>query len=127
MRNEQTQILIGLFICHWLADYTPLSNTWMLNAKRFGKPIFPIFIHAAMHAMLMSLVLGWFIGFTNHWSYLVIFQWGTHFLIDVWKGRMNKWFPILQSPANKYHWIIFGFDQLLHYLVILTMSLYATI
>ncbi|MCX6185983.1 MAG: hypothetical protein NTU43_03160, partial [Bacteroidetes bacterium] len=61
----QTQILIGLFICHWLADYTLLSTAWMLNAKRFGKPLFPIFIHAAMHTMLMSLVLGWFIGFTN--------------------------------------------------------------
>lgn len=121
----QTTILIGLFICHFLADYTHLSTAWMLNAKRFGKPLFPIFIHAAMHTMLMSLVLGWFIGFTNDWAYLVIFQWVTHFLIDVWKGRMNSWFPALQSPANKWHWIVFGFDQLLHALVIITMSVYA--
>ena len=120
----QTQILIGLFICHFLADYTHLSNAWMLSAKRLGKPLFPIFIHAAMHAMLMSLVLGWFIGFTNDWAYLVIFQWATHFLIDVWKGKMNGWFPTLQSPANKCHWIVFGFDQLLHTLVIIGMSLY---
>jgi hypothetical protein len=121
----QTQILIGLFICHWLADYTHLSTAWMLNAKRFGKPLFPIFIHAAMHTMLMSLVLGWFIGFTNAWAYLVIFQWVTHFLIDTWKGKMNVWLPELQSPANKWHWIVFGFDQLLHALVIIGMSLYA--
>lgn len=121
----QTQILIGLFICHFLADYTHLSTAWMLNAKRLGKPLFPIFIHAAMNTMLMSLVLGWFIGFTNDWAYLVIFQWVTHFLIDVWKGRMNGWFPSLQSPANKWHWIVFGFDQLLHALVIIGMSLYA--
>ncbi len=122
---QQTTILIGLFICHFLADYTHLSTAWMLNAKRFGKPLFPIFIHAAMHTMLMSLVLGWFIGFTNNWAYLVIFQWVTHFLIDVWKGRMNGWFPSLQSPANKWHWIVFGFDQLLHALVIIGMSAYA--
>lgn len=121
----QTQILIGLFICHFLADYTHLSTAWMLNAKQLGKPFIPIFIHAAMHTMLMSLVLGWFIGFTNDWAYLVIFQWVTHFLIDVWKGRMNGWFPSLQSPANKWHWIVFGFDQLLHALVIIGMSLYA--
>jgi hypothetical protein len=121
----QTQILIGLFICHWLADYTHLSTAWMLNAKRLGKPLFPIFIHAAMHTMLMSLVLGWFIGFTNAWAYLVIFQWVTHFLIDTWKGKMNVWFPALQSPANKWHWVVFGFDQLLHALVIIGMSLYA--
>ena len=117
-----TTILIGLFFCHFLADYTHLSNAWMLNAKGFGKPLFPIFIHAAMHAMLMSLVLGWFIGFTNDWACLVIFQWATHFLIDVWKGRMNGWFPALQSPANKWHWIMFGFDQFLHAVVIILMA-----
>jgi len=49
----------------------------------------------------------------------------THFLIDVWKGRMNGWFTTLQSPANKWHWTVFGFDQLLHALVIIGMSLYA--
>jgi hypothetical protein len=121
----QTQILIGLFICHWLADYTHLSTSWMLNAKRLGKPLFPIFIHAAIHSMLMSLILGWFIGFTNVWAYLVLFQLVTHFLIDTSKGKMNVWFPTLQSPANKWHWIVFGFDQLLHALVIIIMSLYA--
>lgn len=119
---QQTTILVLLFICHWLADYTPLSRPFMLKAKRLGKPLFPIFIHAAMHTMLMSLVSGWFIGFTNDWAYLVIFQWVTHFLIDVWKGRMNGWFPALQSPANKWHWIVFGFDQLLHAIVIIYMA-----
>ena len=121
----QTQILIGLFICHFLADYTHLSTTLMLNAKQFGKPLFPIFIHALVHTLLMSLVLGWFIGFTNIWAYLAIFQWVTHFLIDVWKGRMNRWFPSLQNSVNKWHWVVFGFDQLLHALVIITMSAYA--
>jgi len=53
------------------------------------------------------------------------FQLITHFLIDVWKGRMNGWFPTLQSPANKWHWIVFGFDQFLHALVIIGMSVYA--
>jgi len=38
---------------------------------------------------------------------------------------MNGWFPALQSPANKWHWVVFGFDQLLHALVIIGMSLYA--
>lgn len=121
----QTKILIGLFICHFLADYTHLSTAWMLDAKRAGKPLFPIFIHAAIHTILMSLVLLWFIGFTDTWAYLIIFQWVTHFLIDVWKGKMNHWFPKLQSPANKWHWVMFGFDQLLHTIVIISMSLIA--
>lgn len=125
-----TIILIGLFICHFLADYTHLSTAWMLNAKRLGTPLFPIFIHALIHATLMSLFIWVYISYsTNYWyGFLVIeiklflFQLISHFLIDVWKGRMNGWFPALQSPANKWHWIIFGFDQLLHTLVIITMS-----
>jgi hypothetical protein len=121
----QTHILIGLFICHFLADFTHLSTDWMLHAKRLGKPLFPIFIHASIHAMLMSLVLAWFIGFSNMWAYLVIFQLAAHFLIDVSKGRMSGWFPNLQNPTNKWHWIMFGFDQLLHALVIIIMSAYA--
>jgi hypothetical protein len=122
----QTQILIGLFICHFLADYTHLSTAWMLNAKRLGKPLYPIFTHAFIHASIMLVLLALVFGFSGFkLAALFGFQLITHFLIDVWKGRMNGWFPTLQSPANKWHWIVFGFDQLLHALVIIGMSLYA--
>ena len=122
----QTQILIGLFICHFLADYTHLSTAWMLNAKRLGKPLYPIFTHAFIHASLMLVLLALVFGFSGlKLAALFGFQLITHFLIDVWKGRMNGWFPALQSPANKWHWIVFGFDQLLHALIIIAMSLYA--
>jgi hypothetical protein len=50
----QTTILIGLFICHFLADYTHLSTAWMLNAKRLGTPLFPIFCHAFVHMFIMG-------------------------------------------------------------------------
>jgi len=111
-------ILTGLFICHFLADYTHLSTSWMLNAKRLGKPLFPIFTHALVHASLMTLFLSFF---TKYLFILFLFQLITHFLIDTLKGKMNVWFPSLNSPANKWHWIIFGFDQLLHSLVIISM------
>jgi hypothetical protein len=124
----QTTILIGLFICHFLADYTHLSNAWMLNAKRLGTPLFPILAHASTHALLMGLFLLFFTDLTQfNVIELTAFQLTTHFVIDVWKGRMNGWFPTLQSPANKWHWVVFGFDQLLHALVIILMSLYTTI
>lgn len=122
---QQTTILIGLFICHWLADYTHLSTAWMLNAKRLGKPFLPIFTHAMVHMVLMWLFLSTFFGFTPKIMTVCVFQLITHFLIDVWKGRMNGWFPSLQSPANKWHWIVFGFDQLLHAIVIILMATYA--
>jgi hypothetical protein len=122
----QTKILIGLFICHWLCDYTHLSTAWMLNAKRLGKPLHPIFVHATVHSFFMGIFLLFFMGYTPLWSLLVLLQLSTHFLIDIWKGRMNGWFPSLQNPANKWHWIVFGFDQLLHAIVIIIMSALAT-
>jgi hypothetical protein len=122
----QTTILIGLFICHFLADYTHLSTAWMLNAKRHGTPLFPILAHASMHSLLMGLFLLFFTNLTQFYIIeLTAFQLITHFLIDVWKCKMNSWFPSLQSPANKWHWIIFGLDQLFHALVIVKMADYA--
>ena len=126
-------ILIGLFICHFLADYTHLSTSWMLNAKRLGKPMFPIFCHALVHSTLMWVFINiyFYIHIESYNMFdseymtadlLFLFQLITHFLIDVWKGRMNNWFPSLQSPTNKWHWIVFGFDQLLHSTVIIIMS-----
>lgn len=120
-----TTILIALFFCHFLADYTHLSTAWMLNAKRLGKPLYPIFTHAFIHASLMLVLLSLAFGLGGlKLASLFGFQLITHFLIDVWKGRMNGWFPALQSPANKWHWIVFGFDQFLHAVVIILMASY---
>ena len=117
--NEK--LLILLFFCHFLADYTWLSTSWMLNAKRFGKPILPIWFHAKVHMGLMGIALLPFTGFTKQWGFICIFQLITHFLIDVWKGRMNGWFPILQDNTKKWHWVVFGLDQTLHSIVIILM------
>jgi hypothetical protein len=123
---KETLLLIGLFICHFLADYTHLSTAWMLNAKRLGKPIYPIFTHAFIHASLMLVLLALVFGLSGFkLALLFVFQLITHFLIDVWKGRMNGWVPTLQSPANKWHWVVFGFDQLLHAIVIILMVKFA--
>jgi len=118
----QTYILVGLFFCHFLADFTHLSTNWMLSAKRLGTPLLPIYSHAFIHGITMFLFL-LFVGI--HYeiaSLLFLLQVSTHFLIDVWKGKMNYWFPTFQSPENKFHWWLFGFDQYLHVLVIVLMS-----
>jgi hypothetical protein len=119
----QTQILIGLFICHFVADYTHLSTSWMLDAKRLGKPFLPILTHAMVHTLLMGIFLGC-MGISNTFL-LMGLQLITHFIIDVWKGRMNNLFPELQYPLNKWHWIVFGFDQLLHSIIIILMAYYS--
>lgn len=120
------KLLILLFLCHFLADYTHLSVTWMLNAKRKGEPYFPIFCHAGVHALLMALVVK---CFSYNWTNTIVvyaFQLSMHFWIDVWKGKMNIWFPSLQNPANKWHWWVFGFDQFLHAVVIILIYFFIT-
>lgn len=119
--NANSFLLLALFFCHFLADYTHLSTNWMLSAKRLGKPLLPILCHASAHGVLMSIPLFIYLGWGPQATTLVLFQTTSHFIIDVWKGRMNGWFPSLQNPANKWHWVVFGFDQFLHALVIILM------
>lgn len=115
------ETLLILNFCHWAADYTHLSTKWMLSAKRFGKPLKPILAHATVHAILFGLAVTFLHGFKGG---LIAFslQLPTHFLIDVWKGRMNVWFEELQKPTNIYHWWVFGADQYLHQAVIIATT-----
>jgi len=113
--------LLLLNVCHWAGDFTHLSTNWMLDAKRFGKPFLPIFIHAGVHATLFFICITLLHGLDAGLLAAAI-QLPTHFAIDVWKGRMNGWFKNLQDPTNKYHWWLFGFDQWLHQLVIITTT-----
>ena len=114
-------LLVLLLLCHWAGDYTHLSRPWMLEAKRFGKPILPILNHGCVHGFLMLWTM-YFFGVPGIIAaILATFQVLTHTGIDVLKGRLNGWFPSLQNPANIYHWWVFGLDQFLHILVILTM------
>ncbi|MFN8355477.1 MAG: DUF3307 domain-containing protein [Spirosomataceae bacterium] len=114
-------LLLLLLTCHWIADYTHLQTPWMLKAKAVGMPLFPIFVHAGVHAILQGTVLLFFVS-GEKWVYLFILQWASHFVIDVWKGRMNGWFPTLKNPSNQWHWVIFGFDQYLHQIVIVIIA-----
>lgn len=114
------ELLFLLLICHWAADYTHLSQPYMLAAKRLGKPVAPILAHAAVHGVLMMAVIGYYIdGLTLVLLFLI--QVLTHFIIDTLKGKCNVWFPALANPANPYHWYVFGADQILHVSVIIIM------
>ncbi len=120
----ETTLILLLFFCHFLADYTHLSTAKMLDAKKFGRPLTPIFHHALVHMFLMGFAMIPFVGYTAQWSVACLFQLITHFLIDVLKGRVNARFPSVQSPSNKWHWIVFGADQYLHAVVIILMAFY---
>lgn len=113
--------LIVLNLMHWVADFTPLSTAWMQRAKRNGKPMFPILAHAAVHATFMGIALYVLHGSVFLWQ-LVLFQLVTHFLIDLFKGRLNVCFPRWQNPSNASYWMVFGADQCLHQFVIIVMA-----
>lgn len=125
-------LLLALFFCHFLADYTHLSTNKMLAAKRLGTPLWPIFQHAFVHALLMGIVIEAYMYYTivDYTCFTLSFtipdncfllQLFSHFIIDVWKGKMNKWFPSMSDPRNKSHWYLFGIDQLFHACVIIFM------
>ncbi|MBN8701491.1 MAG: DUF3307 domain-containing protein [Bacteroidetes bacterium] len=109
-----------LNICHLFGDFSPLSTSKMLQAKEKGTPSIPIFLHASIHGLLMLSVLVFFCSIKLA-IILCLFEIVTHFLIDTWKGKMNVWFPIFSDNKNKYHWMLFGFDQFLHQLVIVSI------
>jgi len=109
--------LIALNVCHWAADFTHLSTDWMLNAKRYGKPLYPIFIHALIHAILFFTVVLVMYDLDKA-IFAGGFQLITHFLIDLTKGKLSFWFRRLEHPSNKFHWWVFGADQFMHHLVI---------
>jgi hypothetical protein len=120
-------LLILLFFCHWLDDYTHLSRPYMLAAKRLGTPLIPIFHHALVHAVLMGITCNLYLGYSlfdlkyDLCDTLFLIQLTSHFVIDVVKGKLNYWYPTLSSPSNPYHWYVFGADQLLHTLIIIFM------
>lgn len=121
---SNTYLLMALFFCHFLADYTQLSRPWMLKAKATGQIGWQIMAHAFVHGFLMAVVLGVYCADTR--MSLLLFQIMTHFCIDVLKGRMNVWFPKVKDSAKYPHWILFGFDQFLHAVVIIIMASIAT-
>jgi len=115
--------LIALSVCHWAADFTHLSTDWMLNAKRYGRPLYPIFIHALVHALLFFITI-WFLYDIEKALFTGGFQLITHFIIDLVKGKVNFWFRKLEDTSNKFHWWLFGFDQFMHHLVIIITVYY---
>jgi len=120
-------IFIGLFFCHYLADYTWLSTSYMLNAKRFGTPLFPIFCHAMMQTCLMGIflfIMSFIIPLSSAIVFdMLIFQLMTHFVFDTLKGKLTFKFKALQDISNKWYWVTMGGDQFLHNIVIVIMAL----
>ena len=112
-----TLLLISLLVCHYLADFC-LTTPKMIRAKADGRDLWPIMLHAAIHAGLMAIcLLLWSISWKAVLLAIAV-EWITHFLIDLAKARLSIRFLILTDQQQKPYWMLYGLDQLLHQLVI---------
>jgi hypothetical protein len=115
--HVQLCLLLALAFAHFLGDFTPL-NKWMLKAKRYGKPVSLVLAHGAVNGALYMLAA---LFFTDIRMALLAFaiETGTHTAIDVLKGRINQWFPVVEDRTKAIHWTVMGADQLLHQVVLI--------
>lgn len=119
-------LLIVLLVCHYLADFC-LTVPVMIRAKSEGKELWPILLHAAIHAALMGLCL---LVYGTGWRLLQIFmmiELGSHFVIDVSKTQISIRFPYWSENRHKPYWMLYGFDQLLHQIVIVLIWYWAIV
>lgn len=117
-------LLVTLLICHYLADFCFTSPS-MIKAKADGRNLWPILLHASVHALLIGLcLLLWGIA----WDLLLLLmsvELISHFLIDTGKGRLTSYYPLLADQHKKPYWMLYGFDQLLHLLIIVIIWNYS--
>lgn len=110
-------LLISLLVCHYLADFC-LTSPAMIRAKADGRNPWPILLHAGIHAVLVGIcLLLWGVS----WKLLLILmllELVSHFLVDTAKGFLTARYLILTDMKKKPYWMLYGFDQLLHLLVI---------
>ena len=118
-------LLISLIVCHFVADYC-LTTPQMLAAKESGKRVQHIVLHAGVHAVLMGIVFLIFRTDLQLVALLFGIELASHFLIDYAKGLLGRHFPACADVKKKAFWIVYGFDQLLHLLVIVAMAWLAT-
>lgn len=110
-------IFILLLIAHYIGDFSHFSMPFMLKAKLTGYPWSPIFLHAMVHALLVGMCIWTMVGLSEAIVACGIVL-GTHFGIDVLKGKINVWFPSITSPKSYAHWYVFGADQMLHIIIL---------
>lgn len=113
-------LLIVLLVCHYLADFC-LTWSRLILSKADGRNVWPIAQHATVHALLMGCCL--LVSGISMFQLLlmVVFEWVTHFLIDTAKARLSVAIPLLSDPRQKPYWMLYGFDQLLHQVVVVAI------
>jgi hypothetical protein len=127
MSAQATSLLAGLLFGHFLGDFTPLSTARMQAAKAAGGPLGPILAHAAVHGLLVALVVTTLIRpAPAAVAGLAAFELATHFLLDAGRAKLAARFAALADPARRPFWTLLGLDQLAHGLVLVTIVAWVT-
>jgi hypothetical protein len=114
-----------LLISHLIFDYGKALTPSMIRDKSIGKIGWPIAIHALLHSIgVISILLLNGIDLKLSMT-LGIFEFVTHFTIDILKGKIENTFKNLKNPKNPYHWHLFQIDQFLHITVKYIISIVA--
>lgn len=119
-------LLIALLVCHYLADFC-LTMPVMIRAKTDGRSLWPIALHATIHTVLMGSCL---LVYGVKWQLLLVLmiaEFVSHFAIDVLKAQISVRFPFWSDNRQKPYWILYGFDQLLHQMVVVVICYLAVI
>lgn len=120
-------LLAGLFVAHYLGDFTPLSTGRMLEAKAEGGPVSLIASHAGVQALLVGIVVAAATGFqAGLVGPAVAIEFLTHFAIDLARGRLGARFPKIRDSSNRAFWWALGLDQLAHAMVLLWIAAVVT-
>jgi len=127
-------ILAVLAAVHIACDFTPLLTPWMIDAKKNGWPIHPIFAHAAIHGFcsLMTLGICWplIVPPDNDRAlnlFLLQFEASlfillTHWAIDIIKGAIARYFPSTGDFNTRQCWLVIGLDQLAHFYILILVA-----
>jgi hypothetical protein len=123
MTPEATVLLSMLFVGHFFGDFTFLSTPRMQEAKRTGRPIGPIALHALVHAVLVAIAVG---AIVRPQPMLLLgavaIEFWTHLAVDWFRGRLTARHPAIGNPEESAFWTVLGLDQLAHALVLLGIA-----
>lgn len=116
-------LLLSLFAAHFVGDFTPLLTGRMLTAKRTGRPVYPIALHAVIHGTLSAAAIGIVasprLGTLALGAAIVLVS---HFAIDLGRAELAAHFPAFRDSDRRIFWSALGFDQLLHGIMLITVA-----
>ena len=114
-------VMCALLLCHYLGDFC-LTTKAIIRAKSNGSELQYILLHAIIHAALMTFALYLFKVPLGGCLAAFFIQFCTHFFIDTGKSILTANVEKLKDTTSKAYWVVFGFDQFLHLLVIVFFS-----